>query len=201
MKTKYIILSALILTPGIQAQMPQSITTYSSSSFPQTTTIWPQQSGGYNYSVIGNGRSRWGGVSAAPGTTVSAAVGSRGEIIPIVTPTAPAPTLGEMPVLPMPISYPVGGYIPRPRIQKSQPIKQYPKEIPPPAVYMNSPYGQYVWLHNQLTSDCMKQLAIDWRKDSGSTPGEKHETKTLLAYLRLWVRSHPGCLSGKVLKP
>ena len=201
MKTTCLIpVLGILLVAAALAQMPQTITTYSSTSWPQTTTIWPQPGGGYNYTRIGNGGPAWGGVTAAPGTTVSAAVGSHGQIVPIVTPKAPEPSVIEMTA----IDAPIYGLPSLPRLRSSivkQPAKVPQKEIPPPAAYINNPYGQYAWLHNQLTRDSMTQLAIDWRKDSGSKKGDMHQTKALLAYLRLWVRSHPGCLSGKVVQP
>ena len=192
---------ALLFCAGAaMAQMPQTITTYSSTSWPVTTTISPNGNGGYNWSRIGNGGSGWGGVTAAPGTTVSAVVGARGEIVPIVTPNAPQPTVAQ-PTTIATIDAPAYGLI-HPRTQRNAPApkvtKDYAKEIPPPAAYINNSYGQYAWLHNQLTPDCMRQLAIDWRKDSDSKVGAMHDPKVLLAYLRIWVRSHPGCLSGSV---
>jgi hypothetical protein len=196
------LLTFLFCTGAAIAQMPQTITTYSSTSWPVTTTISPNGSGGYNWSRIGNGGSGWGGVTAAPGTTVSAVVGSRGEIVPIITPNAsqvapPQPTAIELAT----IDAPAYGLI-HPKVQRNAPLpKDHPKEIPAPAAYNNSPYGQYAWLHNQLTRDSMKQLAIDWRKDSGSKVGAMHDPKVLLAYLRIWVRSHPGCLTGNVALP
>jgi hypothetical protein len=197
------ILTLLLLTGAAIAQMPQTITTYSSTSWPVTTTISPNGNGGYNWSRIGNGGSGWGGVTAAPGTTVSAVVGSRGQIVPIITPNATQvtqPTAIELAT----IDAPAYGLI-HPKVQRNTPApkvtKDYPKEIPAPAAYNNSPYGQYAWLHNQLTSAAMKQLAIDWRKDSGSKVGAMHDPKVLLAYLRIWVRSHPGCLTGNVALP
>jgi hypothetical protein len=89
---------------------------------------------------------------------------------------------------------------PMPMVRRSAPTataKETHTEIPPPSNYNN--YGKYAWLHNQLTRDCMKQLATDWQRDSASKPGDMHDPRVLLAYLKLWVRSHPGCLSGKVI--
>lgn len=200
-----IFLTFLFCTGAAMAQMPQTITTYSSTSWPVTTTISPNGNGGYNWSRIGNGGSGWGGVTAAPGTTVSAVVGSGGEIVPIITPNLPQPTVAQPSVIELAtIDAPAYGLI-HPKTQRNAPepkvTKVYPKEIPPPASYETNTYGQYAWLHNQLTPDCRQQLAIDWRKDSGSKPGAMHDPKVLLAYLRIWVRSHPGCLTGKVERP
>ena len=119
--------------------------------------------------------------------------------MPIVTPNAPQPTVAQPTTIELAtIDAPAYGLI-HPKTQRNAPVpKSYFKEIPPPAAYINNTYGQYAWLHNQLTADSMKQLAIDWRKDSGSKPGAMHDPKVLLAYLRIWVRSHPGCLSGSV---
>lgn len=196
------LIALLFCTGTALAQMPQTITTYSSTSWPVTTTISPNGNGGYNWSRIGNGGSGWGGVTAAPGTTVSAVVGARGEIVPIVTPNAPQSTVAQPSVIELAtIDAPAYGLI-HPKTQRNAPApKVYPKEIPPPGAYKNNTYGQYAWLHNQLTPDSMKQLAIDWRRDSGSKPGAMHDPKVLLAYLHLWVRSHPGCLTGKVAIP
>jgi hypothetical protein len=148
-----------------------------------------------NYSRIGNGGSCWGGVTAAPGTTISAAVTPRGEIVPIVTPKASEPSGFEMPPIPAP-SYDLPLM---PRIPRSAPTattKESHKEIPPPSNY--NAYGKYAWLHNQLSRDCMAQLATDWHKESESNPCQMHDPHALLAYVRLWVRSHPGCLTGRV---
>jgi hypothetical protein len=176
--------------------MPQTITSYGNNSWPQTTTIAPNGSGGYNYSRVGNGGSVWGGVTAAPGTTVSAAVTPRGEIVPIVTPK-------DDPLLEMAtISAPAYDLPPMPPIPRRAPTattKESNKEIPPPANYSTNAYGQYAWLHNQLNRDSMKQLAIDWKRDTGLDKNARIDTHALLGYLRLWVRSHPGCLSGRVI--
>ena len=194
---KILLLTLLSTFCGVltgSAQM-QTITTYGNNSFPQTTTISPTYGGGYNYSTFGAGGSHWGGVTASPGTVVTPAIGPGGGIIPIVT---PKPQVVEM----VTISAPVYDLPPIPRIQLSAPkqaTREAHREIPPPAAYNNNTYGKYAWLHNQLSSDSMKQLATDWQRDSASKPGDMHDPRVLLAYLRLWVRSHPGCLTGKVL--
>jgi hypothetical protein len=192
------ILAILATFCSAEAQM-QSITTYGGTGGLQTTTFSPNGAGGYNYVTWGGPRSGlWGGVNAAPGTTVSATVTPRGEIVPIVTPKAPESTLIEMST----VSAPSYDLPPMPMVRRSAPTataKETHKEIPPPASYNNNPYGKYAWLHNQLTRDCMKQLATDWQRDSASKPGDMHDPRVLLAYLKIWVRSHPGCLSGVVI--
>ena len=189
---------ATFCSVALQAQQ-QTITTYGANQFPQTTVITPTSSG-YNYTMWNAGprSGEWGGVTAAPGTSVSAAVTPHGDIVPIVTPKATEPNVIEMAT----ISAPSYDLPPMSRIHRSAPratAKETQKEIPPPAAYNNNTYGKYAWLHNQLSRDCMKQLAEDWQHDSGSKPGDMHDPRVLLAYLRLWVRSHPGCLTGKVL--
>ena len=72
----------LLMTSAAAAQM-QGITTYGPAGI-QATTIYPTANG-YSYTTVGNGGSRWGGVSGTPGTSVCAAVGTRGQVIPVVT--------------------------------------------------------------------------------------------------------------------
>lgn len=188
------LLALLLCTCAAVAQMPQTITTYGNNSWPQTTVITPTYNG-YNYTVWNAGprSGSWGGVTAAPGTTVSATVTPRGEIVPIVTPKADP--LVEMATVSAP-AYNLPIMPPIPRRAPTATTKEANKEIPPPANYNN--FGKYAWLHNQLTSDCMKQLAIDWKRDTGLDKDARIDTHALLGYLRLWVRSHPGCLSGNV---
>jgi len=194
------------------AQM-QSITTYGGSGGIQTTTISPTYGGGYNYTTFGGPNSgSWEGVSASPGTTVQAAIGAHGSVVPIVS-TVPASVVAPAPD-PALVSAQIAAanaqelaadfqllqsLPPAPRRPVAQKPSELHKEIPPPAAYNNNTYGKYAWLHNQLSRDCMKQLATDWQRDSASKPGDMHDPRVLLAYLRLWVRAHPGCLSGKVL--
>jgi hypothetical protein len=189
-------LLALLLCTGAALAQQQTITTFGANQWPQTTVISPT-AGGYNYTTWNNGprSGQWGGVTAAPGTTVSAAVTARGEIVPIVTPKADP--LVEMATLSAP-SYDLPPMPPIPRRAPTATTKEAHGEIPPPASYSTNTYGQYAWLHNQLTSDAMKQLAADWKRDTGLDKDARINTHALLGYLRLWVRSHPGCLSGYV---
>jgi hypothetical protein len=189
-------LIALLISTGAAIAQQQTITTYGGSGWPQTTIISPTSSG-YNYTVWNAGprSGQWGGVTAAPGTSVSAAVTPRGVVVPIVTPKPPEPSGIEMAAISEP-SYDLP-LVPRiPRSAPTATTKEAHKEIPPPANY--NAYGKYAWLHNQLTRECMVRLAADWHKDSESNPSQMHDPHVLLAYVRLWVRSHPGCLTGFV---
>lgn len=137
---------------SVQAQLSQAITTYSNDRGPQTTIISPNMSGGYNYSRIGNGGTVWGGVYASPGTTVSAAVGSRGEIVPIVTPTTPQPTVdpeASMRAKPMQMPtddtdyYPVRYAAPRPRPTPEMWVDLYTgKPVPAPKGLKHTSEGE-----------------------------------------------------------
>ena len=190
------ILIALLLFAGSAFAQQQAITTYGGSGWPQTTVITPTSSG-YNYTMWNAGprSGQWGGVTAAPGTSVSAAVTPHGDIVPIVTAKAQAPEVIEMATMSAP-SYDLP---PISKVRRNAPTanaKETHKEIPAPANY--NTYGKYAWLHNQLTRESMKQLADDFHRDSGTKAGDLHDPHDLLAYLKLWVRSHPGCLTGHV---
>lgn len=187
-------LLTLLLCSAAASAQQQSIITYGNNSWPQTTIISPTSSG-YNYTVWNAGprSGSWGGVTAAPGTTVSAAVGQRGELVPIVIPKADG--IVEMATLSAPAYN-----LPMPSIPRSAPTASTKetarKEIPPPANY--NTYGKYAWLHNQLSRDCMAQFADDWKRDTGLGKDALNDPHALLGYLRLWIRSHPGCLTGNV---
>jgi hypothetical protein len=58
--------------------------------------------------------------------------------------------------------------------------------------------ARYAWLHNQLDAQSMKQFSEDWRKDSELGKDDKADTHALHAYLKVWIKSHPGCLTGHV---
>lgn len=188
-------LLALLICSTAALGQQQTITTYGNNSFPQTTVITPTSSG-YNYTVWNAGprSGSWGGVTAAPGTSVSATVTPRGEIVPIVTPKADG--IVEMATL----SAPAYNLPPMPSIPRSAPTASTKetarKEIPAPANY--NTYGKYAWLHNQLSRDCMAEFAADWKRDTGLGKDALNDPHTLLGYLRLWIRSHPGCLTGHV---
>ena len=188
-------LFALIICSTAAIAQQQSIITYGNNIWPQTTIISPTSSG-YNYTVWNAGprSGSWGGVTAAPGTTVSAAVGQRGELVPIVIPKADG--IVEMATL----SAPAYNLPPMPAIPRSAPTASTKeaarKAIPPPANY--NTYGKYAWLHNQLSRDCMAEFAADWKRDTGLGKDALNDPHTLLGYLRLWIRSHPGCLTGHV---
>ncbi len=130
MKFISIIVTAVCTTAAVDGHAQQSITTFGGSGWPQTTIISPTSSG-YNYTTWNAGprSGQWGGVTASPGTSVSAAVGPRGQIVPIVTPTAPAPILNPQPV---PVSYPE--IIPIP-------VKQHTQEY----IFPKMPKGFYTW--------------------------------------------------------
>jgi len=191
----------LLLAVDAHAQM-QSITTYGNNSWPQTTTIWPQPGGGYNYTRIGNGGPAWGGVTAAPGTTVSAAIGSRGGVIPIVSPQA---------------SY-LDGINAQQDAVRANLEAQTAALLSAPVVV---PAGNQRQAYNQGYQDAKKEaqyeadkaevkkikasitdtnlLHADALRDLGLKSGDKIDARDLLGYLRLWVRTHPESTTNSVL--
>lgn len=193
----------------------QSITTYGGGGGIQTTTISPTCNGGYNYNTFGGANSgSWGGVSASPGTQVSAAVTSRGEVVPIVKPAPRHDILDQVAeqnaainaqiaaqnaaILsqPLPEILP-GGAVPRqPRGVPSAKRYQTPKPPPP----NSSAYYQYVFLHNQLTPEGIRLLAKDWITDSQLQQKDLVDPHTLLAYLTVWVRLHPELIQAPAAK-
>jgi hypothetical protein len=193
----------------------QSITTYGGGAGIQTTTISPTYNGGYNYTTFGGQNSgSWGGVSASPGTQMSAAVTSRGEVIPIVKPAPPHDLLDQVAeqnaainsqiaaqnaaILSQPLPEILPGQpIPR-RARGVPPAKRYPTPQPPPP--NSSAYYQYAFLHNQLTSQGMRMLAKDWITDSQLQHKDPVDPHALLAYVTVWVRFHPDLIQPPAAK-
>ena len=194
----FTILALLLVSPDLNAQT-QTFTTYGPRGI-ESTTINPTSSG-YNYSVIGHNGVSIGVATVQPGAQVGAVIAPGigiAPVLPIGYPRSQNSGIVEMAT----VNAPTYGLPPMPRrsAQKHarEATKEFAKEIPPPDGYKT--YGQYAWLHNQLSRESMVQLAADWSRDSSSKPNTLHDTHVLLGYLRLWVRSHPGCLTGKVIQ-
>ena len=181
------------------AQM-QSITTYGGGAGIQTTTISPNYGGGYNYVTFGGPNSgSWGGVSASRGTQVSAAVTTRGDLVPIVSPVTRHEMLEQAAqqnaaILSQPLLEILpGGSVPR-QAKGVPSAKRYPTPQPPPP--NSSAYYQYAFLHNQLTPEGMRLLAKDWITDSQLRQKDLVDPHALLAYLTVWVRFHPELIQA-----
>jgi len=199
MNTQFLTILPILLAANSLIAQTQTFTTYGPRGM-ESTTINPTPTG-YNYSVIGHNGASVGVATVQPGAQVGAVIAPGigiAPVLPIGYPRSQDSGIVEMAT----VSAPIYALPPLPRRSAPQhakePTKEFAKEIPPPAGYKT--YGQYAWLHNQLSPACMKQFAADWARDSGSKPNTLHDTHVLLGYLRLWVRSHPGCLTGKVIQ-
>jgi hypothetical protein len=187
------------------AQM-QTITTYGNNSFPQSTTISPTYNGGYNYTTFGGPHSgSWGGVTASPGTQVSAAVTSRGEVVPIVNPAPRNDILDQVAEQNAAINTQIAAQneellsLPLPPINSGH-ADIYPARAVPPALLYRAPqppppnssaYQQYIFLYNQFTPAAMKQISKDWLADSQLRQQDRVDPHALLAYTKAWLRIHP----------
>lgn len=187
------LIALLAIASSCGAQM-QSITTYSSSSFPITTTISPNGNGGYNYSRIGNGGSVWGGVTAAPGTTVSAVVGSHGDIVPIVTPSAPEPVANYPIPMPMPMVdseyYPQQQSAPHPNPTPEMWVDPYTgKPAPAPAGLKHTSLGEPLvnpYTHGVSPTDHPPVNPVPWQQyliDCKVPSNKLMRERTMFAYL------------------
>ena len=214
-KVRSLISGICVLTVGASdaiAQM-QTITTYGNNSFPQTTIISPTYNGGYNYSTIGGPHSgSWGGVTASPGTQVSATVTSRGEVVPIVNPAPRHDILDQVAEQNAAINAQIAAQnaallsLPLPPINSGQAVT-YPARAVPPALLYRTPqppppnssaYQQYIFLYNQFTPAAMKQISKDWLTDSQLRQQDRVDPHALLAYTKAWLRFHPYAIKPPV---
>ena len=228
----------LILTALADAQMPQTITTYGNNSFPQTTTIFPQPGGGYNYTRIGNGGPAWGGVTAAPGTTVSAAIGSRGGVMPIVLPKANyldginaqqdaavanleaqnAAMLAALPFVPRRTQQKEDKQLPKPKDLEAWHAFLKENHITPKSVVSISTYNnlvrtfndlenlkkaqrptdQFYAFYKNLSPSAKKEFDKQSSEDFGLKKGGEVNNEALLAYAKLWAKTHPQIITNCV---
>lgn len=199
MKPPLVAVLILAASGGALGQI-QSIFTYGSGvGLGPVTTIQPTGNG-YTYSSIGgpNGGS-WGGVIASPGTSVQAAVGPRGNVVPIVS-AAPAPV-----VAPTPDPALVSAQIAAANAQELAAYAQLLESLPatphpvPVRVARAIPVDQnrevnaeFVSLFGRLGSkERRDQFWRDFQADFPKASFTNFPTRASLPYLKLWLRDHP----------
>ena len=199
MKSILIAILPLIAWESASAQL-STISTYSSGSgLGPTTTIQPTANG-YNYYTIGgpNGGS-WGGVVATPGSSVQAAIGPQGKVVPIVSPApaAVSPATADPALIAAQIAAANAQELAADAqiLAALQPLPSRPAPIriaPPTSVTHADPINrEFVSLFQKLGSkDRRNQFWRDFQADFPAGSLTNFPTRSALPYLKLWLRDH-----------
>jgi len=198
MKCSGLPLLLLVLSLGASAfAQVQSISTYGSGvGLGSFTTIQPTGNG-YTYSTIGgpNGGS-WGGVIASPGTSLQAAVGPRGNVVPIAS-VAPAPVVAPTPD-PALVSAQIAAANAQELAADAQLLESLPAFPRPVRVARAIPVdhtrelnAEFVSLFGRLgTKERRDQFWRDFQADFPEGSVKNFPTQAALPYLKLWLRDH-----------
>ena len=198
MKPPLVAVLILAASGGALGQM-QSISTYGSGiGVGPVTTIQPTGNG-YTYSTIGgpNGGS-WGGVTASPGTSVQAAVGPRGNVVPIVS-VAPAPVVAQTPD-PALVSAQIAAANAQELTAYAHLLESLPATTHPvpvrvartiPVDQSREVNAEFVSLFGRLGSkERRDQFWRDFQADFPKASFTNFPTRASLPYLKLWLRDH-----------
>jgi hypothetical protein len=192
MKPAHIIAVFAIICSSAQAQITAIQSSSSLGGLGPVTTIAPLGNG-YSYATVGGPHGgSWGSVQVSPGSQLSMGVTPRGGIMPIVTPTAPAPIIDPQPV---PVSYPEYIPIPVPQYRQYRTQSKPPAPAATPTPYPKRKADAEKKEFNELFAKIVfksdrekfwKDFYADWKV----APQTAIPLAYMIPYLKLWMKSN-----------